>query len=48
MKGFSPALPNEKHKEVASKIQKAFIELGAVNSEHDDDCECDECLTEDK
>lgn len=43
MKGYSPTLNSETSKEVSSKIKQAFIELGAINSEHDENCDCEEC-----
>lgn len=43
MKGYSPFQFKSKVKEVASKIQQAFIELGAIEKECDKDCTEENC-----
>lgn len=43
MKGYSPTFNIPPQSEIASKIAKAFIELGAIDK-CNDDCECDECV----
>ncbi|MGG3892025.1 hypothetical protein [Metabacillus fastidiosus] len=44
IKGYSPPLSTKVNTELSSKQVNKFIELGVKQDQHEEDCDCKECL----